>query len=145
MILVFASYESGEHLNIAMDSIQEAVQMIIEYCNCTETVCEGVEADKLEKFIQERMKIQDNVYIPLNDGTWFTITICKQKIYSIVYATDNPCESDVIASFFSLENAKKAMQEIKKSEEEIYVSEDSYVLLNDAEACYQIQSSYLGK
>jgi len=74
MILVFASYKWGEHLNVIKGSIKDAVEMIKEYCIENGTECYDASLIELENYIKERLKNQDNIYIAINDGTWYTIT-----------------------------------------------------------------------
>lgn len=141
MILVFASYKYGEHLNVIKDSVEDAVKMIEEYCKMEEL---DEDIDKIAAIIQEGLQKQDNVYVPLEDGTWYTITNYGLPIYSVVFSTQDPCEADVVRSYVSLKNAKKALKEAKENVGEIYHEEEDYFITNDGEVCYQIQKNWIG-
>lgn len=137
MVLVFASY-NGEHYNTIMDSIEDAVRLIGEYCRELETDIEQIEIS-----IRQRLQSHDDAFVMLEDNTWFTVTKYNYPIYSILFSTQEPCSAEVVKSFVSLKNARKALERLK--EEEIYDETEDYFVTNDAEACYQIQKQRVGE
>ena len=141
MILVFASYKYGEHLNVIKDSAEDAIKMIEEYCKMEEL---DEDIDNIGTIIREGLQKQDNVYVPLEDGTWYTITNCDLPIYSVVSSTQDPCEADIVRSYVSLQNAKKALKEAKEGVEEINHEDEDFFVTNDGEVCYQIQKNWIG-
>lgn len=141
MILLFASYQSGEHYNTILDSVDDAISIIEEYIKMEEL---EDEVQKIGVFIKERLQNYDDVHVPLSDGTWYTITNSDVPIYSIVSSTQDPCEADVVRSFVSLKNAKKALKEAKENGEEMCHEEEDYFIANNEKVCYQIQKNWIG-
>ena len=79
--LVFASFSHGGHANTIHDTLNDALAVIRQYVEIAKQLGDDVEIEEVAgeggadfDAIKKHLETSDDVFIRMDDGTWFTIT-----------------------------------------------------------------------
>ena len=84
--LVFASFAHGDHANTIHDTLEDALAAIEQYVESAKQFGDDIEIEEVAgenvadfDAIKRHLESSEDVFVRMNDGTWFTITKTEER------------------------------------------------------------------